>query len=294
MAKRGEGTQPWLIVLVTALIAAVPPITAQVYGNSSKDKETALAQQKENQDMRMAFLDRAIDPKYPLESRFEVLRFLQSVSSDKEMKAWADVELRSVQNGLDLKKDLANLQQVIAQKDKEASELKAQIADQAKSTDKATKLALEGKLAAAKDAQKQAEAQLAKTRSQSPTLAGIEEADNLSALSNSYYKSREYSRAEAMLRRTLELQQKKFGSDHPAVADSLYNLGTLYLATGDLNRAEEMFRHALTVRMRALGSSDPGNAKVLTGLASVLEANGKVEEARVLRMRADEIYRAAR
>jgi len=300
-----EGRQPWLVVVVTAIVALVPPVTAQVYGNSSKAKEMALAQQRQDQEMRMAFLDRAIDPKYPPESRYQVLRFLKAVSTDTAMKVWAEEELSSVKSTLDLKAQVAKLRQDVAQKEKEAVQrdqedmsLKGRLDAKVKSPDKSEKLALEARLAEAKKAQKeaetarqQAEARLAKVGSLNSDLSPTDESNNLSALAKTYLRKGDYSEAEITLRRALRAQQEKFGSNHPAVADILCDLATLHLALGKLDEAASEFRMALQIRIRALGDSDSGNARILTGLAAVLEARGNLEEAQLLRRRADEIYR---
>ena len=49
------------------------------------------------------------------------------------------------------------------------------------------------------------------------------------------------------------LAERKFGSDHPAVAKALNNLATLYFVQGRDADAEPLFKYALIVLKRALG-----------------------------------------
>lgn len=120
----------------------------------------------------------------------------------------------------------------------------------------------------------------------------IEQSENLRALAGSYADTGDYAKAEASLREALALQEKEFGSEHPAISDTLANLGTLYLAKGDLQQAEVSYQKALAIRERILGPSDTNVARLLSNLATVYDAKGDARKALVLRHRADAIYRS--
>lgn len=98
--------------LLTALIAVAAPVTAAVHGifsqtteleiaRVSKAKELELATRAQDFEMRMDFLDRAIDARRSPEDRQQVLRFLRAVSADAALKEWAEAELSSVQQDVD-------------------------------------------------------------------------------------------------------------------------------------------------------------------------------------------------
>ncbi len=167
--------------MVTALIAAVPPATAAVYGYISKSRELEIAKQKQDYDIRMAFLDRAIDPDKPPESRHEVLRFLETVMTDDAMKAWAKSELTSVDEELQAAKEqVLNAQSALVEKNRllaeaESKRMEVQTAlEQAtasRSASKAQIVSLRAQLAAASEAVMKAEAKTAEAKAKSTSTS---------------------------------------------------------------------------------------------------------------------------
>ena len=56
-----------------------------------------------------------------------------------------------------------------------------------------------------------------------------------------------YAEAEPLFRRSLEIQEKQLGRDHPDVATSLNNLADLYRAMGRYAEAEPLYRRSLEI-----------------------------------------------
>jgi hypothetical protein len=106
-------TTPWwrkasLIATMTAIIAAVLPITTAIeehYRNereyllqqSKQDADITLQQVKQENDIRLAYLDRFDVPG----QRLQTLRFLLATSTDARLIAWAREEQKVVQDQLD-------------------------------------------------------------------------------------------------------------------------------------------------------------------------------------------------
>ena len=130
----------WWLTVLTAIIGVSAPITAAVYTSASKDKELAVAereheyktlleQRQQDYNMRMGFLDRAVDPARPPKDRQVVLRFLAKVSTDTAMREWATSELRDVEAELDAaNKRIKELEQKAADRDADVSRLNGQLA----------------------------------------------------------------------------------------------------------------------------------------------------------------------
>ena len=57
-----------------------------------------------------------------------------------------------------------------------------------------------------------------------------------------------YSKAEALYKRALEIEEKALGPDHPVVAISLYNLAHLYRATNRDDEVKQLEKHAEEIR----------------------------------------------
>lgn len=110
-------TAPWwrkasLVTLVTGIIAAVVPITAAVEQHYKTKREFLLQQAKQDNDIRIAYLDRYQLPGH----RLRTLRFLAATSSDEKLVVWARAELPLVQSEIDdIDKRLAAREKDLAQ-----------------------------------------------------------------------------------------------------------------------------------------------------------------------------------
>ena len=80
--------------------------------------------------------------------------------------------------------------------------------------------------------------------------------------------------------------ERKYGSQHPAVAVPLTQLGELHLAAGRPAEARASFERALEVAQPVVGTDHGPLATVLLGLGSALVAEGDLGRARPVLERA--------
>ena len=92
--------------------------------------------------------------------------------------------------------------------------------------------------------------------------------------------------AEPLMRRALEINEKKFGPNHSSVTAGLGNLAGLLLKTDRSAEAELLSRRALAIDEERLGSNHPTVATRLNNLASILNDTGRRIEAEQLVRRA--------
>ncbi len=72
------------------------------------------------------------------------------------------------------------------------------------------------------------------------------------------------------MRRSLAIDEKSFGKDHPIVARDLNNLGILLQSRGRLAEAESLMRRSLAIFETSLGVEHPLTATVRGNLARLL------------------------
>ncbi|MEM7586675.1 MAG: serine/threonine-protein kinase [Acidobacteriota bacterium] len=86
-------------------------------------------------------------------------------------------------------------------------------------------------------------------------------------------------RAEALVRRALEIQRKVYREPHPDLASTLNNKAILELDRGHLDAAEAGFREALEIQRATHDGESALEAMVLNNLASVTRGRGDFETA---------------
>ena len=91
----------------------------------------------------------------------------------------------------------------------------------------------------------------------------------------------EYEKAYEYYRNALEIKERAFGPDHPAVASSLSALGSVFLKKGEFNKALEYFQKALSIWETALGTAHPILAWPLSSIGNVYLEQGKPRQALV-------------
>jgi tetratricopeptide (TPR) repeat protein len=91
-----------------------------------------------------------------------------------------------------------------------------------------------------------------------------------------------YSEAELLLKRALEVDEKELGREHPDIAAHLGNLAELYRLQERYGEAEALSRRALDIDEKALGPVAPQTATDLHILAEILHAEGHDEKAVLL------------
>jgi hypothetical protein len=126
-------TAPWwrkvsLIATMTAIIAAVLPVTTAIQKHYENEREFRLQKQRQENDIRMAYLAQFRVPG----QRMMTLRFLLATSTDPRLLEWASVEKKFVQAQLDSIEE--QIQDVIAKlaqspQGQTADELKVKLAE---------------------------------------------------------------------------------------------------------------------------------------------------------------------
>jgi nephrocystin-3 len=91
---------------------------------------------------------------------------------------------------------------------------------------------------------------------------------------------------EPLMRRALEIDERRYGPDHPNVATILNNLAELLRATNRLAEAEPLMRRALEIDENSYGPKHPHVATNLNNLASLLTAMNRLAEAEPMMRRA--------
>jgi hypothetical protein len=66
-----------------------------------------------------------------------------------------------------------------------------------------------------------------------------------------------WAEAERLYLRTLEIQEKLLGPDHPDFALTIHNLASLFATRNRTAEARVLWRHALAIFMRTLGPEHP-------------------------------------
>ena len=77
----------------------------------------------------------------------------------------------------------------------------------------------------------------------------------LNELAGLYQAQGQYTTAEPLYQRALQIREIAFGPDHPEVAESLNNLAVLYHLQGQYARAEPLYQRALRMLEAA---NEPG------------------------------------
>lgn len=103
------------------------------------------------------------------------------------------------------------------------------------------------------------------------------------------YARGRYPRAEVLLRRALEMDQKIYGPDHRYIAIYLNNLARVLHLTNQLKEAEALYRRAVDIDAKSYGPDHPEIANRLNNLAQLLQETNRLEEAQEFYRRVLEI-----
>ena len=90
------------------------------------------------------------------------------------------------------------------------------------------------------------------------------------------------------MKRSLAIQEKALGPDHPAVALNLNNLAELYRAQGQYAKAEPLYKRALSILEKTV-PNHPNVATTLENMAKLYTKMGRDDEAKKLLARAKQI-----
>jgi CHAT domain-containing protein/Tfp pilus assembly protein PilF len=103
--------------------------------------------------------------------------------------------------------------------------------------------------------------------------------NNLAVL---YVAQDRYAEAEPLYKRSLAIDEKALGPDHPNVATALNNLALLYKVQGRYAEAEPLYKRSLAIREKALGPDHTNVATALNNLASLYQEQGRYADAEPL------------
>lgn len=105
------------------------------------------------------------------------------------------------------------------------------------------------------------------------------EADLRSVLGSVYLSIGDYTKAETMYAKALDIRTNLFGPQHIKVADSLNDVAKALFRQGKYAQSEALENRCLAMRKRLLGDKDPKVAESLNNLANDLWFEGKLPEA---------------
>ncbi len=99
----------------------------------------------------------------------------------------------------------------------------------------------------------------------------------------------DYTQAEPLLQRALDIRERVLGPDHPHTGITLNNLALLYQAMGQYEQAEPFYQRALDSYERVLPPNHPDIAVTVGNLAGLYRAMGQYEKAEPLLQRIEDI-----
>jgi len=113
---------------------------------------------------------------------------------------------------------------------------------------------------------------------------------SLNQLAEVYRLQAKFSAAELVLKRSLALDEQKFGPRHLNVALRLNNLAGNYRLRGKYEEAETLLKRAVQILQESLGGEHPLVGNLLEHYAHLLHKMGRSAEARELKSRYQAIY----
>jgi len=113
-------------------------------------------------------------------------------------------------------------------------------------------------------------------------IASTDAADVFHAMGAYLLERGQYSLADLLLQRALELRRSLLGDEHEDIANSLDSLGYISRLTGRYEESEHCNQQALAMRKRLLGDEHPDVAGSLNNLALLYDNQGRYGEAEPL------------
>jgi hypothetical protein len=101
----------------------------------------------------------------------------------------------------------------------------------------------------------------------------------LNNLAELYQARGRRAQAEPLYQRSLLINERALGADHPNVAVLLNNLAVLYGNEGRYSEAESHYKRSLAIREKALGANHPDVAAALDNLAALYRNQGRYSDA---------------
>jgi len=104
----------------------------------------------------------------------------------------------------------------------------------------------------------------------------------LEGLGQALTRTGDYKEAESVLTRSLQINTKNAGENHPTVAKTLVNLADLYRQQGRTDEAQVFYRRAATILQKTLGPEDPLLAMTLNSLGALFADKGDYYQAQAM------------
>ncbi len=118
----------------------------------------------------------------------------------------------------------------------------------------------------------------------------VQLAKYLDMLAMIHHDQGNYSEAESLYGRSLQIRETQLGADHPDTAQSMNNLAGLYYSMGRYSDAEPLFVRSLQIRETQRKAGHPSIAQSLDNLATLYQAMGRYSEAEPLYLRSLQIW----
>lgn len=115
--------------------------------------------------------------------------------------------------------------------------------------------------------------------------SGVQQADVsvvLDDLATVYTREQQWALAKQTYERSLEIDRRALGDDHPRVTQRLNNLAIVAQNMGDLPQAERLYREAIRRHERTYGERHPETAAVKGNFGLLLQREGRLSEAEPL------------
>ncbi|HET7585934.1 MAG TPA: tetratricopeptide repeat protein [Gemmatimonadaceae bacterium] len=110
-------------------------------------------------------------------------------------------------------------------------------------------------------------------------------ASSLSNLGQLRYRRRDFTRAEELFKKSLEIREQSLGPHHPGAVQTINNLAALYFARGEVAEAERHYRRALTILEQHYGPEHAELGGTLNNLARLCFHRGDHDAAAPLLLR---------
>ena len=112
---------------------------------------------------------------------------------------------------------------------------------------------------------------------------------SLNMLGLMYCENGRFADAEPHYRRAVAIGENLRDSDHADLAGSFNMLGIVCHELNDYSQAEICYKRALAIKKKELGVADPGVVSVLKALAVLYRDTHRIEEAKALEERVENI-----
>lgn len=111
----------------------------------------------------------------------------------------------------------------------------------------------------------------------------------LGTIANFYFNRGSWGQAAIFYKRSLDIDEKKLGPNHPVLSYLLQDLGVIYDSQNKFEEAETLLKRSLAINEKHLGPNHPDVAMTLTALAVVYRKTDREPEAVKLEKRSAEI-----